>query len=287
MNASASQVTHAAVPRDGISLPTNLAEANASGISWAAVFAGSAATAALALSLLALGTGLGLSSISIWSNVGATTKLIGASAIIWLILAEIISSAMGGYLAGRLRTKWSSIHTDEVYFRDTAHGFLAWAVALIIAAASLGSVGVTFMGQATSAAGTVSTTSHAEASDPNAYYLALMFQGGGAKLESQNSAARTDASVIFANAIRMKNLPKEDLRGLGRLVASQTGMNEDDAEARVSATFVQAQQTVETSRKAIAHGLLWTFLALLIGAFSASFAATIGGRQRDHVVTLS
>ena len=46
---------------------------------------------------------------------------------------------MGGYLAGRLRTKWASVHNDELYFRHTAHGFLAWAVASLVTAAMLAS----------------------------------------------------------------------------------------------------------------------------------------------------
>ena len=99
-------------------------------------------TAALSLILLALGAGLGLSSVSFWSNAGMSSSTIGTAAILWLILMQIMSSSMGGYLAGRLRTKWANIHTDEVYFRDTAHGFLAWALALVITAAFL-AAGVT------------------------------------------------------------------------------------------------------------------------------------------------
>jgi hypothetical protein len=114
-------------------------EAHASGVSWPAVIAGAFVAAALSLILLALGAGLGLSSVSPWSHSGASAPEVGAGAIIWLIVMEIIASAMAGYLAGRLRTKWASIHTDEVYFRDTAHGFLAWAVALVLTAAFLAS----------------------------------------------------------------------------------------------------------------------------------------------------
>src|ERR1700722_12681735 len=84
-------------------------EANSSGVSWAAVIAGGLVTAALSLILLALGTGLGLSSISFWSNAGMSSTTIGAAAILWLILMQIMSSSMGGYLAGRLRTKWANI----------------------------------------------------------------------------------------------------------------------------------------------------------------------------------
>lgn len=93
---------------------------------------GAFVAAALSVALLALGAGLGLSSVSLWSHAGIAASTIGKGAIIWLILAQIIASAMGGYLAGRLRTKWATIHTDEVYFRDTAHGFLVWAEGLVI-----------------------------------------------------------------------------------------------------------------------------------------------------------
>ncbi len=122
------------------------AEANTSGISWAAVAAGAFAIAALALILLMLGVGLGLSSISPWAPAGPSLRAIGAAAIVWLILTQALASAMGGYLAGRLRTKWASIHSDEVYFRDTAHGFLAWAVGVVITAAFLTSAATSIVG---------------------------------------------------------------------------------------------------------------------------------------------
>jgi hypothetical protein len=113
-----------------------------------AVIAGAFVAAALWLILLALGTGLGLSSVSPWSNVGASASTINSAAIVWLIIIEIVASAMGGYLAGRLRTRWATIHTDEVYFRDTAHGFLVWAVGLVITASFLASAATSMVGSA-------------------------------------------------------------------------------------------------------------------------------------------
>src|ERR1700744_4331291 len=101
-------------------------EANASGVSWGAILAGGCGAAALSLVLLLLGTGLGLSSVSPWANRGVAAATFGVSAILWLTLTQLVASGMGEYLAGRLRTRWSGVHTDEVYFRDTAHGFLAW-----------------------------------------------------------------------------------------------------------------------------------------------------------------
>ena len=115
-----------------------------SGVSWAAIFAGALAAGVLSLLLFMLGIGLGLSSISVWSGSGAEGSTIGWGAVIWLVLTQLISAAVGGYLAGRLRTKWQGVHTDEVYFRDTAHGFLAWALAtigmLLLASSLVGSI---------------------------------------------------------------------------------------------------------------------------------------------------
>ncbi len=108
-------------------------------VSWGAIFAGAAAAAVLSMILLILGVGLGLSSISPWSGEGISASSFGWSTIIWLTATQVLASGMGGYLAGRLRTKWVSVHTDEVYFRDTAHGFLSWAVASLVTAALLGS----------------------------------------------------------------------------------------------------------------------------------------------------
>ena len=133
-------------------------EAHSSGVSWAAVIAGAAVTAALSLILLALGAGLGLSSVSPYSNTGISASTLGTSAIIWLIVMEILSASMGGYLAGRLRTKWASIHTDEVYFRDTAHGFLAWSTALVITAAFLASAASAMIGSAPASESQINTT---------------------------------------------------------------------------------------------------------------------------------
>src|SRR5664280_2000046 len=115
-------------------------QTQASAVSWGAIVAGAAAAAALALILLMLGTGLGLSSVSPWAYSGVSATTFGVSTILWLTFTQLVASGMGGYLAGRLRTKWVAVHTDEVYFRDTAHGFLAWAVASLATAALLTSV---------------------------------------------------------------------------------------------------------------------------------------------------
>lgn len=270
-------------------------EANSAGLSWSAVIAGAFVMAALSLILLALGTGMGLSAASPWSNAGASAVTIGRAAIVWFIIIQIIASAMGGYLAGRLRIKWATIHTDEIYFRDTAHGFLAWAVALVITVAFLGSVVVSMIGGAGSATTQISTVSGtgaaAQSVEPQnlgsgAYFVDRLFRSSEPNAERNDAPARAEAGRILANGLRRKNLPAADGAYLAKLVAAKTGLNQAESEQRVSDVFAQMQQTVEIARKAVAHLSLWVFIALLIGAFCASYAATIGGRERDHVRTV-
>ena len=126
---------------------------SASAVSWGAILAGAAGAAALSMILLVLGTGLGLSSASAFSSQGATAATLGMAGIFWITLTQLAASGMGGYLAGRLRSRWTAVHTDEVYFRDTAHGFLAWAVASLVTAAFLTSAIGSIVGAGTQAAG--------------------------------------------------------------------------------------------------------------------------------------
>jgi hypothetical protein len=234
-----------------------------------------------------LGTGLGLSSVSPYSGSGISASTVGSSAIIWLIVMEILSSAMGGYLAGRLRTKWASIHSDEVYFRDTAHGFLAWATAFVIAVAFLATAATTMIGSGSALANQASASagqSRAEGLDPNAYFVDSLFRADANKPDMTNAAIPVEAGAIFTHALAQGEMSAADKSYLDQLVSARTGLPQTEADKRVSDVFSNAQQSVEAARKATAHALLWVFLALLIGAFCASFSATIGGRQRDHVV---
>jgi hypothetical protein len=259
--------------------PAGRNEAHSSGVSWAAVVAGAFVAAALSLIMLSLGSGIGLSSVSPWSNTGASATAIGRGAIIWLILMEIISSAMGGYLAGRLRTKWVNIHTDEVFFRDTAHGFLVWAVAVVLSAGFLGAAATRMVGAAREDSSSVA----GRTVDASQYYVDALLRSGGA---APDAATREEVGVILANALRRGALQDYDRAYLSQLVSARTGLSSADAQTRVSQVFDQARQTADSARKALAHSLYWLFLALLVGAFCASYAATIGGRQRDRVVVI-
>jgi hypothetical protein len=267
-------------------------DSHSSGITWSAVIGGAFVSAALSLILLSLGTGLGLSAVSPWSNSGISAATISKGAILWLILMQAIGSLLGGYLAGRLRTKWTRIHSDEIYFRDTAHGFLVWAVGLVITAAFLASAAASMVGGA-ARLGSAERTAAAAAPDghgggmavnPGEYFVDSLLRSNPPNFAQNDASLRGEVGLIFANALRQGEIPAADRTYLDQVVATKTGMNAGDADGRVTEVFAEAQQAADTARKAIAHLSLWIFLALLIGAFCASLAATFGGAQRDHVV---
>ena len=292
---------------------------HASGVSWGAIFAGAAAAAALSLILLVLGTGLGLSSASPWSNQGASAMTLGVSTIVWLTFTQVAASGMGGYLAGRLRTKWVSVHTDEVYFRDTAHGFLAWAVATLVTASVLTSVigsvvssgaqaGASIAGGAAATAGVAAVGAATGKSDASSageamgmgYFIDTLFRNDMATAattpapvaNASSLPANAEIARIFINDLRNGALPPDDARYVGQMVAQRTGLPAAEAEKRVNDVFakvqaklkdaeINARDTADKARKASSYAALWLFVSLLVGAFAASLCATFGGRRRD------
>ena len=257
-------------------------EAQSSGVSWGAVIGGAFVAASSSLILLALGAGFGLAVVSPWSDVKTSASTISTLSIGWLFFVEIVASALGGYLTGRLRTKWAVIHTDEVYFRDTANGLLAWAVALVVSATLLVSAAASMVGRVEQASATAETAdSSAAAIAPNAYFVDTLFRTDRA--ERADASTRAEATRILVNDLRKDQVPAADATYLAQLVAVRTGLSQAEAEKRVSDAIAGAREAADSARRAAAHVLLWLFLALLTGAFSASYAATIGGRQRDHV----
>jgi hypothetical protein len=256
-----------------------LPEPSASGVSWAAVIGGAFVTAALTLILLALGAGAGLSSLSPWSTAGAAPSAVKTAALTWITITEIISAGLGGYLAGRLRTKWTGVHSDEVHFRDTAHGFLVWAVSLVVSGALLTTAAGAMVGAATRTA--ADATAENARMNPNAYFVDSLFRSSQ-PMPANEAGLTQQVSVIFVHSLAQGGLSDSDKTYLSEQVAAATGMNQSDAQQRVTDTFQQAQQAADTARKAAAHGLYWLFVASLIGAFCASYAALIGGRQRDR-----
>jgi hypothetical protein len=255
-------------------------ESHSSGVSWGAVFAGAFAAGALSLILMSLGAGKGLSALSPWPNAGLSAVRVGEMGIIWLILTQLIASAVGGYLAGRLRVKWASVHTHEVYFRDTAHGFLVWAVALVISSLAFATYTTSITRSASIAS---ASTNETQMGTGNEYFVDTLFRTDRPTAERNDAPMRTEAGLILANALRGSDMSSQDKTYLANEVAARTGVTQAEAQRRVDDTMTAYRQAADTARKAVAHSLYWIFVALLIGAFCASYAATFGGRQRDHL----
>ncbi|MFZ5526268.1 MAG: hypothetical protein ACOZE7_06400 [Pseudomonadota bacterium] len=254
-----------------------------SAVSWGAVLAGAAAAAALSLILLILGAGLGLSSFSPWTGLGVSATTFGVSAIVWLVVTQLAASGLGGYLAGRLRTRWADLQADEVYFRDTAHGLLAWAVASLITAAALTTTIGALLGQGNRAAAPVSDpASLVQGRAVDGYYIDALFRPEPAQPQPA-VFARPDGEVarVMAKGLSEGALLDEDVRYLGQLVSQRTGLALPVAEKRVTDTFERAKTASAKATRAAAHASLWMFISLLAGAFVASWLATYGGRRRD------
>lgn len=257
--------------------------ATASAVSWGAVLAGAAAAAALSLILLILGAGLGLSSFSPWTGLGVSATTFGISAILWITLTQLAASGLGGYLAGRLRTRWADLQTDEVYFRDTAHGLLAWAVASLVTAAALTTTIGAVLGQAPRALDPVGEpTASVQGRAVDSYYIDVLFRQDPARPAPVIVAPNQGEVVrVVAKGLREGALLDEDVRYLGQLVAQRTGLSQPAAEKRVTDTFERAKQAAAKATQVAAHASLWMFISLLAGAFVASWLATYGGRRRD------
>lgn len=286
-------------------------ESSVSAVSWSAIIAGAVAAAVLSLVLMLVGSGLGLTMVSPWMNASASATTLATSTAIWLTVVQWLSSGVGGYMTGRLRTTWSDVPSDESFFRDTAHGLLAWAVATILVAVLLGSAvssvigagvraGTTVAtgavaGASAGAAGTASSSSTDAAGNATGYFVDMLFRPTDPSRLAQpgaegDAAAAAQASRLLVAGAAAGQMTPEDKAYLGRLVAARTGLSEADANARVDTVLTQVerakaktQEVADTARKAGATVALLGALSLLIGAFIAAVAAALGGRQRDDM----
>lgn len=267
-------------------------------VSWPAVIAGGLLAAALTLLLLALGSGIGFSVVSLWSAPPDITSTKAATvAGIYMAVTAVMSSALGGYISGRLRMRWARTSDDELYFRDTAHGVLAWAFATVLGAAVLASATTVVAGGAAAGLGPMAAASAngpgasgSAASAVAAPFLDRLFRPdygaapgdarqrvGGGDLEADREVARR---LLLSVAVR--DLPADDRQYLVQMVAARTGISPADAERRVSAVVNELKTTLDTARRVARQLSFWLVAAMLLGAVAAGLAATEGGAARDN-----
>lgn len=273
-------------------------EAPQSAVSWGAIVAGALGAATLTVILTLVGSGLGLTIVSPWPGHGAGLTTFAASTAVGLIVIQWLASAAGGYLTGRLRTAWVGVRSDEVFFRDTAHGFLAWALATLLMVGTLGAslsaaVGGGVRAASTVAAGTASgAAAMADNSSTVAYYVdSLLRPNDPSSLAGQPDGrmkATAEITRILAQGAVAGTLGADDKAYLARLIAANAGLSEQEANARIDTLLVRieeakgkAREAADAARKAGAAFALASALSLLIGAFIAGVAAAVAGRQRD------
>jgi hypothetical protein len=277
-----------------------------SAASWPAIIAGAFVAAAVSLVLFALGSGLGFAAVSPWPSSGISGMSLAVTAAIWLIITQWLSAAVGGYIAGRLRTRWIGTHTHEVFFRDTAHGLITWAVATIFVAALLATGTFSAAGAAGHAASEMAQAGMAPAgrgmrpasmgappsgiSPADSYEIDRLLRPANASGSAQSGPdLKPEVTRIVANAALAGGMPDGDRAYLAQVVAARTGVSQPEAQKRVD-DFVssvqnaetQTKEAADTARKAAAQAAIYLALSLLVGAFIASVSAAIGGRLRDE-----
>jgi len=271
-------------------------ESSVSAISWPAIFGGAIVAASTTLILMLIGSGLGFAMVSPWPNAGVSATTFTVIAGIWLIVTQWVSSGLGGYITGRLRTKWVRTHTHEVFFRDTAHGLLTWAMAAVFGAAILASVAGSIVGTGTRAAATVASgaaqgagAAAAPLAQQQAYEVDSLFRGEKGDAAGSARDPRAEATRIFARGLTSGGIPAADRDYLANVVAERTGLSHDDAQKRVDDAIAQekaaelkVREAADAARKSSAAFAIFTAISMLIGAFIACAMSAYGGNLRDE-----
>jgi hypothetical protein len=269
--------------------------------SWSAIIAGAFVAIAVSLVLFALGSGLGFASISPWDGQGLSMTTFAVTTAIWLIVTQWLSSAAGGYVAGRLRSRWLGTHPHEVFFRDTAHGFVTWAVATVVVAGLLASSLLSALSGGAHVATSVAASSVAASAAQGAagtatpayvYGLDRLLRPADASAAAGQSGpdVRPEVTHVIVQAVATNGTVADaDRTYLASLVAARTGVSAAEAQTRVNdfiSTANQVKDSVKASadgaRKAAAKAAIFMALALAIGAFIACLTAALGGKLRDE-----
>jgi hypothetical protein len=246
-------------------------------IHWGPVLAGAVVAAAVWSVLMAFASAVGLMIVSPSPTWRDTSVWLAILSGFWIIIVTTGAYALGGYLAGRVRSSWKA-STDEVEFRDGAHGLLVWAVGVVLSVALLWATAATF-----TAANNATSPPRESAGAPNflAYELDRLFRSER-RLDPVSADVRAEASSIIMRGIGRQDMPAEDRAHLNRLVAGSTGLAAPEAERRVGAVLTEARNSAAQARRSAVILGFATAAALAAAAAAAWFAAGEGGKHRDN-----
>jgi len=245
-------------------------------VEWGPVFAGALVAAALSFVLLSAAASLGLSLISAYPS-HSYAKTGGTVAALWSLIVTIGSFLLGGYIAGRLRTSWHEGGADEVAFRDGMHGFLVWAVSIV-----LGALLVMLATITTAQVGAEVASSAAAQSDSTLAPATDTLLRAAPATTAAAPLDRNEVARVLAISVANGQMSANDRSYLAQAVAQRAGISPADAEKRVDTAFADAQRAVDAARKAAALTGLLTASALLVGLAAAWYGAQRGGHNRDN-----
>jgi hypothetical protein len=273
-------------------------------VEWGAVIAGAFLAAAISFVLLTFGAAIGLSAVSPWPNSGASAKVVASIAVFWAMAQQIGAFMAGGYVAGRMRSRWHETG-HEADFRDGLHGGLVWAVGVVIGAALFLSTAGSVAKTGAEAAGGAATAASASSSDPMDAVLDSMLRpttvaqagtpsaatppaaqtpAARARAVATGDETRAEMSRLLSSAVATGSLSGESRAYLVQIVAQRAGIPQQEAERRVDQAFNAAREAADKARRA---GILTGFVtaaSLLLSLGAAWWAAMRGGNHRDHSI---
>ena len=201
----------------------------------------------------------------------------------------MIASTFGGYITGRLRHGWDEVHVHERFFRDTAHGFVAWAFATVLTVTVLAGAG-THLLAAASAGAIPAAGAGAAASGRTIVAISMSIDCcvsgrrptvGPPDLRPIRRPAGGTSRIVDPATRKGGDVSADDRAYAARVIAARTGIPQAEAEQRVNQTIAQAKEAADKARRAAAKFSIWIAISLLAGAFSGSLAAAEGGKLRN------
>jgi hypothetical protein len=250
-------------------------------LQWTPVVAGAFVAAAVSVILIAFGSAIGFSIVSSSPTWRDASPALALASGLYLLLTALLSFGFGGYIAGRLRERWTtSAHSDVVEFRDGTHGLLAWALAVLLA----GLVAAVSAASVASKALQPATSPEVTTGEPLiAYELDRLFRAERRPAGGDLTYTRAEAGRILLTATGRQGIAPDDRAYLVRLVMSTTGIAQPDADRRVGDAIAGATTAVQKARRSAVILGFSAAVSLLVGAAAAWYASCVGGRYRDGV----
>ncbi|HUI15875.1 MAG TPA: hypothetical protein VL048_20635 [Xanthobacteraceae bacterium] len=288
-----------------------------SGISWSAVIAGALTAIAVSFIIIALGSGIGMAVVSPYSYSSPSVTTMTIIGALWLVFAQAVGYAVGGYVAARVRRSPAAMHTDEVKFRDGANGLVVWAIGVFVTAVVLvaavnkaeNAAANTAIG--TLAVGTAGTSAMAQGPSVNYFTDTLLrgnpqnaanagaagnaaagaaapsgapssATGGGAAAQPQgsgeaNNQQRVQINRILVTSLGPNGISNDDRSYLAQLVAAQTGMSQDQARQRVDAVINQMKEDAKQAADTARKAAAYLSFWTFMSLLFGAVCATLGG----------